>query len=710
MNNTQVTLNNHNSVNRHNKNFKICTGSFLIDDLLMYIYITNEYDVPSEKNIDLFINTFCDYLIEGKFIVPNRECMDNIWIDVYKDTVRRGIDTKAFNFGWYFYKQLSIDAKKQTKNNYTTLELYKDYLRSYIQNFDYVFLELQFRKEILTYNTNLKERMLCEKAKVKYRNIIRLPDKEVLIYVGKHKAKIITETQQVNCEGTLYDSFLDFMNRRQVTAKDLRYSGFIYNKHSYHIRKLFKNKRDYNTYDMLEAYRIYKFGASEILTPRKIVEDIISLLPEDLFKPDKKFLDPVCKSARFLIAIKDRLMESPWMIVAFPNKIDRLKHILSEQLYGIALSESSQIICTRVLYGELINNSNIRYMPEYYKNLASKNIGKAKELIQREFNIMTFDAVVSNPPYQENTGGGLNENGATALFDQFIKIGIELAQLVCMITPTKWISGTQSNMKNIREALRKDNHIKYIVDFMNSKDCFPNNSIAGGVNYFLYDKQYTGDTYFTTVLGKPYTKNRNLNMYDIIPRHAIADSIIKKIQDSGDRIIADNIVKNRWGLPTNYNEGSKSRLRDDDIKIITPNSEYYIPVKSSRLEGLEKYKVKFTRVITEHAVEPSKLNNYTLLSSLSVLKPYEICNASYMILGDFKEEEYAINGMNYLKTKFVRFLLLQTLFGIGLTSEKFMFIPTQDFTKEWTDQMLYEKYNLTQEEVDYIESTIKSMK
>ena len=198
MNNTQVTLNNHNSVNRHNKNFKICTGSFLIDDLLMYIYITNEYDVPSEKNIDLFINTFCDYLIEGKFIVPNRECMDNIWMDVYKDTVRRGIDTKAFNFGWYFYKQLSIDAKKQTKNNYTTLELYKDYLRSYIQNFDYVFLELQFRKEILTYNTNLKERMLCEKAKVKYRNIIRLPDKEVLIYVGKHKAKIITETQQVN--------------------------------------------------------------------------------------------------------------------------------------------------------------------------------------------------------------------------------------------------------------------------------------------------------------------------------------------------------------------------------------------------------------------------------------------------------------------------------------------------------------------------------
>jgi len=114
----------------------------------------------------------------------------------------------------------------------------------------------------------------------------------------------------------------------------------------------------------------------------------------------------------------------------------------------------------------------------------------------------------------------------------------------------------------------------------------------------------------------------------------------------------------------------------------------------------------FTRVISEHAVEPSKQNTYRLLSSLKVIEPNEICNASYMVVGGINQKEYAENIKAYLETKFVRFLVLQTLFGIGLTSDRFQFVPMQDFTKVWTDEMLYEKYNLTAEEIDFIEKII----
>ncbi len=60
-------------------------------------------------------------------------------------------------------------------------------------------------------------------------------------------------------------------------------------------------------------------------------------------------------------------------------------------------------------------------------------------------------------------------------------------------------------------------------------------------------------------------------------------------------------------------------------------------------------------------------------------------------------------------TKFVRFLVLQTLSTILLAPDKFCFVPMQDFSKSWTDEELYTKNNLTQEEIDYIENTIKQM-
>ena len=44
-----------------------------------------------------------------------------------------------------------------------------------------------------------------------------------------------------------------------------------------------------------------------------------------------------------------------------------------------------------------------------------------------------------------------------------------------------------------------------------------------------------------------------------------------------------------------------------------------------------------------------------------------------------------------------------------MTQSTYSFVPIQDFSKSWTDKELYNKYNLTQEEIDFIESMITSM-
>ena len=94
---------------------------------------------------------------------------------------------------------------------------------------------------------------------------------------------------------------------------------------------------------------------------------------------------------------------------------------------------------------------------------------------------------------------------------------------------------------------------------------------------------------------------------------------------------------------------------------------------------------------------------------MKILKPKEICTQSYLVGGTFNYQEEAENYLSYLKTCFVRFLMLQLLSTQDISAEKFRFVPLQDFSKPWTDKELYKKYNLTEEEIQFIESMIKPM-
>jgi site-specific DNA-methyltransferase (adenine-specific) len=94
---------------------------------------------------------------------------------------------------------------------------------------------------------------------------------------------------------------------------------------------------------------------------------------------------------------------------------------------------------------------------------------------------------------------------------------------------------------------------------------------------------------------------------------------------------------------------------------------------------------------------------------MKILKPKEICTQSYLVGGTFNSQEEAENYLSYLKTSFVRFLMLQMLSTQDISAEKFRFVPLQDFTKSWTDEELYKKYNLTDDEIKFIESMIKPM-
>ena len=94
---------------------------------------------------------------------------------------------------------------------------------------------------------------------------------------------------------------------------------------------------------------------------------------------------------------------------------------------------------------------------------------------------------------------------------------------------------------------------------------------------------------------------------------------------------------------------------------------------------------------------------------MKVIGPMDICTHSYFVLGQFDDEETAGNALSYMKTRFVRFLMLQSMSGYGLSKQVLGFVPMQDFSRCWTDKDLYEKYKITDEEIELIESMIRSI-
>ena len=94
---------------------------------------------------------------------------------------------------------------------------------------------------------------------------------------------------------------------------------------------------------------------------------------------------------------------------------------------------------------------------------------------------------------------------------------------------------------------------------------------------------------------------------------------------------------------------------------------------------------------------------------MRILGEGELCTASYFLAGCSEDISYATNVKKYIETKFVRFLVLQAISSINLSKDSFKFVPMQDFSKSWTDEELYAKYELTQEEIEFIDNMMKEI-
>lgn len=475
----------------------------------------------------------------------------------------------------------------------------------------------------------------------------------------------------------------------------------------------------------------------EVFTPPDVANQMLDLLPQELFlNPETKFLDPACKSGIFLREIAKRLLKGLETII--PDLQQRIDHIFQNQLYGIAITELTSLLSRRGVYCSKYPNSiysvtefhdaegNIRYkrISHNWKNEKCLYCGATQSQYDRDFTLethayelihttkpeeifkMKFDVIIGNPPYQLSDGGfGVS---AKPIYHYFVNQAKKLnPRYLTMIIPSRWFAGGKG-LDNFRRDMLNDNHISKLVDFSDSTECFPGVDLAGGVCYFLRERDFTGPCEITNFhAGEKFVSVRPLNEFSTFIRHGKSVSIVNKVIALNENTMDKQVSSRKpFGLATNVRPSINGDLTLKWNGGIGPFNKRDVLVG---IDLIEKWKVITSKVSYDHGGMPDKNGMRRVFSIIEILPPKHICTETYIIVGTFDNKKHAENLERYLKTNFVRFLVSQLSFSQDITKDRFSFVPIQDFSKSWTDQQLYDKYGLTSEEITFIESMIKPM-
>ncbi len=483
---------------------------------------------------------------------------------------------------------------------------------------------------------------------------------------------------------------------------------------------------------------IANLSSDEVFTPPALANRMLDMLPAELWSDaNATFLDPGCKSGVFLREIAKRL------ITGLENKIPdlqkRLNHIYTKQLYGIAITELTALLSRRSLYCSKTANGKysvctgfddekgnivFKKVKHTWKDGRCSFCGASQQEYDREEGLethayqfihtekpeeilnMKFDVIIGNPPYQLSDGGF--GRSATPIYHKFVLQAKKLnPRFLTMIIPSRWFAGGKG-LDKFRAEMLNDDRIRKLVDFEDASEVFPGVDIAGGVCYFLWERDSRGLCEVINVhKGEQTASIRSLNEFPTLIRHSQAVSIVRKVLTKNEKRMLDQVSSRKpFGLPTNARP-----QKSGDIILRWQNGEgpYKRKDITVGVEMIDKWKVITSKVSYDHAGQPDNEGKRRVLSIVDILKPGSICTETYIVVGAFESEKLARNLRSYLITKFVRFLISLMSFSQDITKDRFYFVPILDMNTEWTDEKLYNRYGLTKDEIAFIESKIRPM-
>ena len=377
----------------------------------------------------------------------------------------------------------------------------------------------------------------------------------------------------------------------------------------------------------------------------------------------------------------------------------------------------------------LVGYRNVKVNTRHIEGLAEKILtnmnevakkirqGKSFWQLKTDNNMIQFDAIVSNPPYQDMDGGG--GSSATPLYNRFVELSKALSpKYASLITPARWMTGGRF-LEEYRANMLKERHLAVLYDYFDPKACFRNVAIEGGICYFLWDKDNEGKCSIFTQWGNGHVENsfRFLQEqdYDIYIRDHNAISILYKVVKKAKFTPFSTIVR-----PRNYYNMTTipktATIEEDKIRILGLENrkrvwKYLSEFKCSKKEFEEDMLTKWKVFASKADGAAGQLCNPVparIIGQSEIGVPNSICTITFLAIGPFETEMEAKNVQLYMTTKFFRFL-------IGVRKNKNMywdnyaFVPILDWTKAWTDEELYKTFEFSEKEIQYIEQMISPL-
>ncbi len=454
---------------------------------------------------------------------------------------------------------------------------------------------------------------------------------------------------------------------------------------------------------------------------------------KDVFTPDARILEINSKSGLYPMYMaysiyRSRLAASdPMGFNPTPTpelQLSLWDKTLSENIFVICKTPMAKSITRRTLSGFRKAKVNTRYFEDLVNQITNKPtnfIDKVKQgktyWKSNNNDNMKFNAIVGNPPYQVMDGG--HGVSAKPVYDKFVEIAKKITpDYLSMIMPARWYSGGKG-LDEFRDSMLQDNKITRLIDYFDSQDCFPGIDISGGVCYFLWDKKYDGKCEIITYRsGNKSTMQRHLSQTEnskSFIRFNEAVSILQKVEEHNE-LSFSGIVSSRkpFGLTTNVLLDSEAK--DDSVSIFAYPNNGFIDKKNipQNTQLINSHKVFISYAYGERGKFP-----YFVIGKPFIGMPNTCCSETYLLIGPCETLEYAENIISYIKTKFLRFLVLLKKNTQHATNKVYEHVPLQNFTSisdiDWSqsvtdiDRQLYEKYDLSDEEIGFIEGMIKVM-
>lgn len=474
------------------------------------------------------------------------------------------------------------------------------------------------------------------------------------------------------------------------------------------------------------------------------------------------FLDPFTKSGIFLREIVRRLTEG--LAISIPDLNERVDHILTRQVYGIAITQLTGLLARRSVYCSKRANGphsiaksfttgdgNIWFertehawqggkrefrtdpltgeVVTVYTNRRCRYCGAGEEDYSRGDELethayafihtddisarvaelfggdMQFDIIIGNPPFQLSDGG--YGTSAAPIYQMFVERALDLdPRFAVFVTPSRWFAGGKG-LDAYRARLLSDKRMRNIVDYPKLYEAFPGVKIRGGVSYFLWDRDYTGPCTIQTMwdgqpVGEPVA--RNLDAYDVLVRRNEAVPILEKVRAKGEPTLDRRVSSGKpFGLRTFFHGKVTARGLNEPVKLYGSRKISWVERSEIPLNDawVDDWKVLMTAVQGTSAAVETKFLSKPILAG-----PGAACTETYLVAGRFGKEVEATRYTQYLRTRFVRFLVSLRKSTQHATRDVYAFAPDLPMDRDWSDVLLYERYGLTDDEIAFIESQV----